>query len=122
MVHRETIGDFIEKELKKRRLSHREFAHQMGSTHTTLARVIEHGNPQIDFLIRLSGYTKVSLERLVAISYPDSVHETPSDAEMLAERINALPTLQRGIILDLINGILFEKPNNGGDKPPLGGR
>jgi len=119
MSKQETIGGYLEGEMKKRRMSMREFAYQMGSTHTTLARVIEHGKPQIDFLIRLSGYTKVSLERLVAISYPDSVHHTPTDTAMLAERINALPALQRGIILDLINGILFE---NGGNKNPLGGR
>lgn len=116
MVHRQTIGDFIREEMHRRGLSLRGFAEGMKSTHTTDARVIESGNPQIDFLQRLSRFTGVSLDKLVAIAFPDYVHQVPAEVELIAERINGLSSLEREIILDILDGKLFKERNKPGDK------
>lgn len=116
MAHRQTFGDWLLEEMHRRGLSQRGLAEKLGIDHGVIGRIIDGGDPQIKFLLALSRYTKIGVDKLMAIAFPDYVKDVPTDVEMLAQRINALPALQRGIIIDLLDGILFKQVNDTGNE------
>jgi transcriptional regulator with XRE-family HTH domain len=110
MSYKTSLGDFLDQEIHKRKMSVREFADLVGVTHPTIIKFREHGkkdvgNPSIEFLIKLAQATNTSLIALLAMSFPDAVPLLDVDADtlILSQRIQKLPDHIRQAINDLLS-------------------
>ncbi len=109
MSSKTNLGDFIDQEIHKRKMSVREFADFVGVTHPTIIKFREHGkkdvgNPSIEFLIKLAQTTNTSLIALLAIAFPDAAPllDIDTDTLILSQRIEKLPDHIRQAIDDLL--------------------
>jgi hypothetical protein len=89
--------------------SAREFAKFVDVSPTTITRAIDEREPTIpgiDFLIKLSMATKVSISDLVEMAYPDIAMSTRPSASsrVLAQQIEQLPDPVREVVSAIIRG------------------
>lgn len=89
-----TLGDFLEEERKKRKLSIREFAKLIGVSHSTLNKHIKkpETRPSLDLLERLSDKTGASLHVLIMLASPALAKQSTlsSRALLFAEEFDKL--------------------------------
>jgi transcriptional regulator with XRE-family HTH domain len=108
------LKQFIEGEMKRRKLSLREFATLVDVSPSTISRTLSDDapDPSLDFLVKLSKATSTSLTTIVSMLLPDESQLTDQDAKVLADRIARLSPAKRAIIESFILGDLL----NGSDK------
>ncbi len=103
------LQEFVSNEMKRRGMSMREFADFVGVSHVTISRVLDPSRAEyqgdIEFLVKLSKATKVSITSIVALAYPALATETKDiSAQVLAEQIQQLPDAMREAVLAIIRG------------------
>jgi transcriptional regulator with XRE-family HTH domain len=98
-----TLKDFIAQEMKRRNLTIREFAKEVGVSSSTIVRTMSKNPPQpsLDFLEKLALYTHTDICALVAFIYPNATTVNPN-AAIFAARYAALSEQER----DLVNRLL----------------
>lgn len=94
-VHQKALQAFIDSELKRRDWSYRALADAMGVAPSTITRIMDQKKPAeitLEFLVKLSKATNVSLEGIIGMVYPDvsALRATPSSM-VLAQQIEQLP-------------------------------
>jgi transcriptional regulator with XRE-family HTH domain len=106
------LKDFISQELKRRNLSIREFAKEVGVSSATIVRAIGKNPPAptLDFLEKLALYTHVDILTLVAMVKPKATRLNPS-AMLLVDRISNLPPDKQTMVNALIQGLIFDAIN-----------
>ena len=107
----ETLAEFMKKDMLRRGMSLREYAHFIGSTHPTVARYLNepHRVPQWEFLVGLSSATHTDIGTLARIAAPEVAFEPVPDTRIIAERINQLPPEFRKTIIDLVESYLAQQ-------------
>lgn len=101
---------FLIDEMQKRQMSAREFASFVEVAATTITRAIDERNPKapgLDFILKLSKATRISVLTLIELAYPDVVQETaisPS-AKVLAQRIEQLPDNLQEAVAAILRGV-----------------
>lgn len=89
-----TLGNFVEQEAKRRKLSIRKFADLIGVSHSTLGKHINNPDtrPDLELLEKLSDKTGASLETLILIASPKFATKSRLSPRVLliAERLNEL--------------------------------
>lgn len=109
-----TLGEFILEEIKKRSTTAREFADEVGVSHTIINKFLNHGlsdtyagkpvgEPSLEFLVKLARATHVDVRTLIALIHPEIGDIDPNDL-ILAERIGNLPEDQKSFIDNFIIG------------------
>jgi transcriptional regulator with XRE-family HTH domain len=113
-----SLADFINDEVKKRNMSLREFAESIGTAASTITRAVGDNPPQpgIDFLIKLSRGTGVSLMSLIKMAFPEAEsHLVVPDVQskLIADRITRLDQQDRmmveSLLLSLVEKSLSKK-------------
>lgn len=113
-----TLVEFLEMEIQKRGLSHREFAKQVGVSHRTINQLLDRRDSRTQkktvsaaLLLKLSKATGTNILTLMALAYPDmadSINEvTGMDAATLlrSQRIQELPENLR----EAVDTIIFQR-------------
>ena len=111
------LGAFIRTEIEQRNLSASEFARLVGTSHTTINRLTSDAppEPKLSFLVKLAEATSVDLCTLVLLAVGN--HPAPNlDAQVLADRIEALPPELRDMVDTFIYGVLLKKGQNPGNE------
>ncbi len=103
------LREFILDEMKRRSMSNRQFAVVIGVSNATINRAVDENNPAeptLDFLLKLSKATSVSVIALVEMAYPDLVElNQPSPAALImAQKIEKLPAHLQEAIAAIIRG------------------
>lgn len=114
-----TIGEYIQQEQERRRLSDHEFADLLDASHVTVGRMKKNKYPiTLKFLKKLAQRLNVSLDYLVMLAEPEmaSSNRMPTDALMLAERITQLPQDQRAMVEAFVRSIQPVNNGNGDGK------
>jgi transcriptional regulator with XRE-family HTH domain len=110
-----SLGEFISDELRKRDMSATRFAKIVGVDPSTITKAMRFDNPpepSLEFLVKLSNATSVSLMTLLAIAFPEAEQiEIDTESRLLAERISQLPADRREIAEAFIFGTLMQKGN-----------
>lgn len=107
-----TLSEFILQDMADRGMeSLREYAEFIGITHPTLSKYVSnpHKTIQWEFLVKLSRATKTDIGILARYAAPDVAFETLPDTNIIAERINRLPTEFRKTILDMVDAYLAQQ-------------
>jgi len=82
-----TLGEFILAEMKKRKISEREFGKNAGIAHNTLGGFINNthkGYPSLGVLLKIANYTNVDICYLMMLVAPDAFRTPVSDLDALA--------------------------------------
>lgn len=120
-----TLGEFIQGEMRRRKLSITKFAEDVGVTHPIIAKFRWHGlkeeyshkpigEPSLDFLAKLAKATHVDLCTLVALIHPDATKADPR-AGLLAARIAQLPPDKLEVFDTFLKGLAFDHFESGDD-------
>ena len=123
-MKQQTLGEFIQAEMKMRRMSIRSFAELVGVSHKIIGKFRYHGinpiynkrpvgEPSLDFLAKLAKATSVDLAALVALIHPDVTNISPGD-KILADQINALPPEFKDQVGIFIMGLFANRIDKGG--------
>lgn len=108
------LGNFIADQIRERGISDREFSRLLGVSNATISRAMSQDAPEpsLDFLVKLSNGTGVSLMTLLKLSFPELRQvEVEPEARMLAEMIAQLPPDKREIAESFIVGTLMKSRN-----------
>lgn len=112
-----TLGDFIEEERRKRKLSLREFAKLIGVSHSALAKHINKTDtrPSLDLLEKLSDKTGASLHVLIMLASPALAKQSTLSARALlfAEEFDKLGEELQNFLL---SAALTQKGKGGSKK------
>ena len=98
-------------------MSASEFARLVGVAQSTIARAISENPPEpsLTFLVKLAEATSVDICTLVLLAVGN--HPAPNlDAQVLADRIEALPPELRDMVDTFIYGVLLKKGQNPGNE------
>jgi len=109
MTDKNAIRQFLLDQMKQRDMSARQLAEFFDVSPTTVTRAIDGRNPStpgLDFLLKISQATGISLTALIEMAYPDASRGTSlsPQAQILAQQIEALPEDTREVILSIIRG------------------
>lgn len=106
-----TFRELILLQTKARKMSLREFADFIGVASSTVIRAVDERNPTrpgLDFMLAFSKHTKIPIDQVITIAYPEFVAEQErlsADAELLAQRIKKLPEEKRRLLEIFLNGL-----------------
>ena len=112
--HHQTLADFINAEMDKRKMSQREFAKLIGVNQSTLSRTIgpDKATPSLELLIKLANNTGASLVGLMKIAFPDAPIELPDvQSQLIADRIMRLGDSERAIVENLVISLVEKELN-----------
>jgi predicted transcriptional regulator len=99
--------------MRQRKMSVREYAEFISSTHPTVSKYIGKKQKVIqwDFLMKLSRSTHTDIGYLAQLAAPELVYEGIPSTNVIAERINQLPLSHRRAIIDMVNAYLYQQEN-----------
>ena len=107
----QTIQKFIIEDMRKRKMSMREYADFIGVTHPTISKYVrdpEHGI-RWEVLLKLSAATHVDIGTLARIAAPDVAYESIPDTKLITDRINQLPPAYRKTIIEMVDALLYQQ-------------
>lgn len=113
-----TLGEFIQEEARRRRMSLREFAKFASLTHGAVSKYANHGiettyggrpigYPEVEFLIQLSIATGIEGGLLFAMVAPETTSAN-LQAALLANRIVQLPPDKMDMFMQMVNSVVRE--------------
>jgi transcriptional regulator with XRE-family HTH domain len=110
-IQTRTLGQFIQTEMDKRKMSARAFARLLGVDSKTINKFLDYGSkdvgyPSVDFLLKLSQATKADICYIMTLIDPNitlTAQVNPVAVE-IGRQIEELPAHVRNTIDDLILG------------------
>lgn len=122
MASSNAFSEFLEGQIKQRQMTPREFAIYIDVAPSTLSRALnpDRNNitPSIDFLMKLSKGTSVSIVTLLELVYPELKDEAgaSTSSKALAEQIEQLPDPLKDAVMSIVRGAVtgrsMSKSNN----------
>lgn len=111
-----TLADFIDSEMRQRRMGVNEFARMCGVAHSSVSK---HRNrchppfPDYKFIRALAKGTSTPILTLLLIAYPDLAEDAKIDtaAQVIASRLMKLPEETRNFVITVIES-LEKSPKN----------
>lgn len=112
-----TLKDFIAEELKRRNLTIREFAKEVGVSSSTIVRTMSKKPPEpsLEFLAKLARYTHTDLCSLVALIHPDAT-TVNAEAAIIANRVAQLPPERQEMFDEFILWLSSQKSGDSSKK------
>lgn len=128
-----TLGEFIQSEMKTRRLSIRKFAELVGVSHKVVAKFRYHGinpiynkrpvgEPSLDFLAKLARATSVDLCALVGLIHSEVVQKDADRQILLDQIMNQVRVMTPDLVeqtATYIVGVLAQRIDKGNDQKQL---
>lgn len=103
------FSQFLLDEMKRRDMSARKLAEFFDVSPTTVARAIDTRNPStpgLDFILKISQATGISVTALIELAYPEVTKATSlsAEAQIIAQQIENLPHDTREVVVSIIRG------------------
>lgn len=112
------IGQYVLDEMRRRGLSIRQFALELGVTHPTVSRIVDPrdpGMPTLEFLVKLAKFTGEDIRNIVVMVAPSEVSGTEAGTAALELRYRRLTEEQKQIVDNLITGLVIKGPKQYAD-------
>lgn len=107
---RNLLGEFVQGEISRRKMTVNEFAEKSDIAHTILFRILKGAAiPTLGTLAKLARYTHTDIGILARLVMPDATYETIPDVQIIAEQINRLPVIYREAMIAMIRALLAEQ-------------
>ena len=104
------LGEFVQGEITRRKMTVNEFAEKSGIAHTIVFRILKGtATPTLGTLAKLARYTRTDIGILARLVMPDATYETVPDVQIIAEQINRLPVIYREAMVAMIRALLAEQ-------------
>lgn len=99
-----TLAEVIDLYITSAKISQRELAKRMNTTHPTLNKFFnQEVSPTLEFLVKLSEATGITLTTLLGVSFPELVRSPVSPSSMfLAQLIEGLSDDKKRLILSIV--------------------
>lgn len=100
-----TLGQFINDQIRSRKISMREFADLVGVSHATISRLVNKADPPmptLDVLAKLASATNTDPCALFGLIYPDLVITLDPESQILASQIGKMPDDAKDVIKTLV--------------------
>lgn len=128
-----TLGEFIQTEMKTRKMSIRKFAELVDVSHKVVAKFRYHGinplynkrpvgDPSLDFLAKLAKATSVDLCALVGLIHPEVVQIDPARQILIDQIMNQVLIMTPSEVdqtATYIVGTLAQRVDKGSDQKQL---
>lgn len=107
----QTLGQWIQEDMRQRNMSEREYADFWKVTHPVVAKYAadRYKKPQLETLVKLSRATHTDIGFLVRLALPEVAYDIVPGNHIIEGRLNALEAKHRDSIVDQINALLRQQ-------------